>query len=200
MTPDEFRGLLLDKTAAEIVESYILTDDPGPYIDREALGVLERQARATFGLPADQALSTIVVGSAKLGFAFLEKKARKGAPWKPAYRSYIPGESDIDVAVVSPLLYMRIWCDLARFGAKQTWFPWGTDIAPYMLHGWIRPDKFPPEGPQRCIDWKEMVRNVSLTTPFKYKRLRCGIFHSKYFLEIYQQRGVSAAQQIEMNQ
>lgn len=200
MTPDEFRGLLLEKTAAEIVESCILTDDPGPYIDRNALGVLERQARATFSLRADHALSTIVVGSAKLGFSFLEKKARKGVPRKPAYRPYVPGESDIDVAVVSPLLYMRIWSDLARFGATQTLFPWGTDIARYMLHGWIRPDKFPPEVPKRCIDWKEMIRDISQMTPFKYKRLRCGIFHSKYFLEIYQQRGVFTAQQIEMNQ
>jgi hypothetical protein len=177
MTPVEFRQLLRSKTAEEIVETYILSDDPGPFTTRDALGLLEMQARVIFGLQEDHLLSTIVVGSAKLGFAFLGKPARDGADRKSAYRGYAPGESDIDVAVVSPVLYTLIWRDLARFGAREASFPWRTDLASYMLHGWIRPDKFPSAAPRRCNDWKAMVQKVSRMEPFKYKRLRCALSH-----------------------
>ena len=200
MTPDDFRELLRSKTAEEIVERHIISDDPGLFTNRDALGLLEAQARATFRLQEEHSLSTIVVGSAKLGFAILEKSPRNGVEGKPAYRKYTPGISDIDVAVVSPVLYTRIWQDLARFGARRTSFPWTTELAPYMLNGWIRPDKFPSEAPQRCIDWKTMVQKVSRMEPFRYKRLRCGLYHSKFFLQIYQQRGVLAAQRAEMDQ
>jgi hypothetical protein len=198
MTAEEFKHLLREKTAEEIVEGYLLSNDTGPHTSRDALNELEERARLVFDLKADQTLTTIVVGSAKLGFAYLDKPAKAdGSGYKPAYRSYEPGVSDIDVAVVSPMLYGRIWQDLARFGAQQIKFPWRSDVAAYMLHGWLRPDKFPSAAPQRCNDWKNVVYAVSRTQHFKYKRLRCGIYHSRFFLKLYQQRGVIAAQQAE---
>ena len=198
MRPDEFRELLCRKTAEEIVETHILSDEPGPFTTKDALGFLEKQARITFRLQEKDLISAIVVGSAKLGFAFLEKPARNGGESKPPYRSYVPGESDIDVAIVSPVLYTRVWRDLARFGSGQVFFPWRTDLAPYMLHGWIRPDKFPSSGPQSCNDWKLLVEKTNRTMHFRYKRLRCALYQSKYFLSLYQQRGVAIAQRVEM--
>ena len=59
MTPDDFRELLRSKTA----EGHIITEEPGPFTTRDALGLLEAQARATFRLQEDHSLSTIVVGS-----------------------------------------------------------------------------------------------------------------------------------------
>jgi hypothetical protein len=200
MTPDEFRELLRSKTAEEIVETHIISEDPGQFTTRNALKLLEEEARVTFRLQEDHSLSTIVVGSAKLGFAILGKPSRNGMDAKPAYRQYNPGMSDIDVAVVSPVLYMRIWQDLARMGVRQFSFPWRIELGAYMRNGWIRPDKFPLEAPQRCSDWRTMVHKVSRMEPFRFKRLQCGLFHSRYFLQIYQQRGVLAAQQAEINQ
>jgi hypothetical protein len=197
MTPDEFRQLLIQNTADEIVEDIILADEPGPHTSREALDFLESKAKLAFGLNEDHALSATVVGSAKLGFAFLAKPGRGGVGYKPAYRAYEPGISDIDIAVVSPIMYGKIWQDLARFGANQQQFPWQTELAPYMLHGWIRPDKFPYGAPQRCNDWKNVVNEVGRSVHFRYKKLRCGIYQSRYFLKLYQQRGVLAAQQEE---
>lgn len=197
MTSDEFRDQLLNIPSEEIVEKFILTDDPGPHTSKDALSHLETRIRATFSLSAEHLLKTIVVGSAKLGFAILEKRARNGKPYQPAYRTFRPGESDIDVAVVSPMLFLKIWQDLARFGASQYPFPWRSDLSAYMLHGWIRPDKFPAAAPQRCTDWKELINEVSQSSHFRYKNLRCGIYHSTYFLKIYQQRGVIAARQAE---
>jgi hypothetical protein len=199
MTPDEFRELLRNETAEQIVETHILSDDPGPFTTRDALKLLEEEARVTFRLQNNHPISTIVVGSAKLGFAILEKQARNGVEGKPAYRHYNPGTSDIDVAVVSPILYMRVWQDLARFAARQFSFPWRSDLAAYMLNGWIRPDKFPSEAPQRCKDWVTMMHKVGRMEPFRFKRLRCGLYQSRHFLEVYQQRGVLAAQQAEKN-
>ncbi len=195
MNADEFRKLLLDKQCDEIVDNFILTDDPGPYTTRQALTEIEDRSKAVFGLTGEQSVKAVVVGSAKLGFAFLEKPARNGNRYKPAYRTYQPGESDIDVAIVSPHLYGRIWHDLALFGVNQQNFPWRTDLAPYMLHGWIRPDKFPTAAPQRCNDWKDMINDLSRGEHFRYKKLRCAIYHSRFFLKIYQQRGIAAAQQ-----
>lgn len=197
MTADEFRTQLLQLAPDEIVDQIILADNPGPYLSNEALSEFQGKIRAKFDLKDDQPLSTIVVGSAKLGFAMLEKGGRDGIPYKPAYRSYMPGQSDIDVAVVSPPLYGKIWQSLALFGANQHAFPYRSDLSAYMFNGWIRPDKFPNPTPQRCIDWKDVVNEVSDTRHFRYKKLRCGIFHSSYFLKIYQQRGVIAAQTAE---
>lgn len=197
MTPEEFKNHLLNMQSEEIVEQFILTEDPGPHTSREALAALEARIRSSFDLMEDSKLSTIVVGSAKLGFAILDKPARDGQPYQPAYRAFRPGHSDIDVAVVSPVLYGKLWQDLALFGANQHSFPWRSDMAAYMLHGWIRPDKFPVAAPQKCIDWKELVNDISRSAHFRYKKLRCGIYHSKFFLKIYQQRGVMAAQRVE---
>jgi len=197
MTPEEFRERLLGLPSDEFVEQFILTDEPGPYTTREALSALAAGIRARFDLAQALPLSTVVVGSAKLGFAILEKPARNGRPYQPAYRAYRPGVSDIDIAIVSPMLYGKLWQELARFGASQHHFPWRSDLSAYMLHGWIRPDKFPVGAPQRCTDWKELINDVSRSVHFRYKNLRCGIYHSTYFLKIYQQRGVLAAQQAE---
>lgn len=197
MTPNEFREQLRQLPPEDIVENLILTDDPGPYTSNEALAEFRTKIRAKFDLKVDQSLSTIVVGSAKLGFAILSKPGSEGRPYKPAYRAYQPGQSDIDIAVVSPVLYGKIWQALALHGTNQHKFPWQTDLSPHMLHGWIRPDKFPSSGPQRCIDWKDLVYEASISSHFRYKKLRCGIFHSRYFLSIYQQRGVIAAQTAE---
>jgi hypothetical protein len=197
MTPEQFRNHLRTLDPDDVVEQFLVNDDPGPFTDREALDHFVAMVRAKFGFGVDVQVSTRVVGSAKLGFAMLEKPERGGFPRKPAYRRYQPGESDIDVAVVSSSLYDSIWNDLARHAAKQMSFPWRVDLGDYMLSGWIRPDKFPPQGPQRCADWQELFNEVSRSEYFLYKRLRCGIYRSDYFLKLYQRRGVALAREQE---
>lgn len=197
MTAAEFKAQLLTRDAGDIVEEIILADHPGPFTTTVALTSIEELARATFGISADQPVKAIVVGSAKLGFSFIEKPPRDGRGYKPAYRAYRPGDSDIDIAIVSPQLYGQLWQALALFGTNQQYFPWRTDLAPYMLHGWIRPDKFPRAAPMRCNEWKEMINKLSRSEHFRYTKLKCALYNSRYFLKIYQQRGVVAAQQAE---
>lgn len=199
VTTDQFKQLLRTKSAAEIVDEHLINSDPGPYISSEALNFLENQLRLVFQLKTEQQLATIVVGSAKIGFAYLEKPARNGGIYKPAYREYQAGVSDIDIAIVSPNLYWKIWSELARHGASQQRYPWRPpDLGDYMLHGWIRPDKFPKGAPMICNDFKNTIYAVGRNDYFKYKRLRCGLYCSRYFLRLYHQRGVRLAQEEEI--
>lgn len=192
----EFRKLLFEMSEGDIVRKHIVNSESGPNVTDESLRYIENVLRSKFQMTADQHISAIVVGSAKLGFSFISKK-QNGNVVKPAYREFQPGRSDIDIAVVSPVLYDKIWSDLAAIGAKEKFFPVKTKLTNYMYHGWIRPDKFTPPIPQRCADWNDaytvMCRNPSL----RNKRLRLALYHSQFFLEIYQQRGIRMAREQE---
>ena len=74
MTPDNFRQLLLEMDDSELVRTHIVTTDPGPNIPATTLRHIETVIRAKFQLTIDQRVSAIVVGSAKLGFSFIEKR------------------------------------------------------------------------------------------------------------------------------
>jgi hypothetical protein len=102
MIASDFRQLLLTTDESEIVRTHIVTADPGPNIPDTILRHIESVIRTKFQLTAEQRVSAIVVGSAKLGFSFLEKR-KDGKVIKPAYRSYTPGISDVDIAIVSPV-------------------------------------------------------------------------------------------------
>lgn len=193
MDPEEFKALLRTESAEHIVDQYVLSSNPGTVVSAGAIFAFEEKMRAAFQVPVGHDVSAIVVGSAKLGFSFLEKRSPQGT-FKPAYRSYEPGRSDVDVALVSPVIYGKIWQDLARYGSKQTKFPWRNDLAAHMFHGWLRPDKFPLHGLVRCDDWRRALAEVGRTDAFRYKKLRCGLYQSFNFLKLYQLRGILAAQ------
>lgn len=81
----------------------IVTPDPGPYLMPEALIHIEGAVRNVFQVPVDHHVTAYVVGSAKLGFSYIEKR-QGDVIIKPAYRNYEPGRSDVDIAIVSPVL------------------------------------------------------------------------------------------------
>jgi hypothetical protein len=196
MIASDFRQLLHTMDESEIVRTHIVTADPGPNITDMVLRHIESVIRTKFQLTAEQRVSAIVVGSAKLGFSFLEKR-KDGKVVKPAYRSYTPGISDIDIAIVSPFVYGKIWNDLASIGAYSRHFPVESTLGDYMYHGWLRPDKFPSPKPQRCMDWDDAYRELQRYAPIRNKRLRLALYHSQHFLETYQQRGIRAAREQE---
>jgi hypothetical protein len=196
MTPDNFRQLLLKMDESELVRTHIVTADPGPHIQATALRHIETVIRAKFQLEIDKRVSAIVVGSAKLGFSFLEKRIN-GVVVKPSYRNYRPGNSDIDIAVISPSVYGRIWNDLASIGARARFFPVNSKLGHYMYHGWLRPDQFPSPKPQRCADWDDAVRELQRYPELRNKRVSLALYHSQHFLEIYQQRGIRLAREQE---
>jgi predicted DNA-binding transcriptional regulator AlpA len=197
MDTDEFKELLRTKTAAEIVENHITTDSPGPFLVLDAIKAIENAARVRLQIAEEQSLKAVIVGSAKLGFSYIEKQGKDGV-LKPAYRAFKPGDSDIDVAIVSPHAYGKLWYELAHRGSEQVRFPQESKLGDYMFHGWIRPDKFPNPPTSRCLDWNNVLHTLQKSNLFRYKKLRLALFHSKAFLNSYQQRGVRMAQEIEM--
>lgn len=195
MTPDQFRQLLFALDESEIVRTHIVNSDSGPHITDATLRHIESVIRDKFLLTNEQRVSAIVVGSAKLGFSFLEKISKQGT--KPAYRSYEPGVSDVDIAIISPVVYGKIWSDLASIGARAAFFPDQSKLGRYMFHGWLRPDQFPSPKPQKCKDWDEVYKELQRFKPLMNKKLRLALYHSQHFLETYQQRGVRLAREQE---
>ena len=193
MNQEEFRRELIQKDPLEFVQTYITSDNPSPHIGSYELRVIEEYMRSKFVLREGESISAIVVGSAKLGFAFLEKHTKNGS-YKPAYRKYEPGESDIDVAIISPHIYEKIWRELARF---KKFYSDKNDLKNYMYRGWINPFKLPNPGPQICIDWRDVCRAFNKMPNFKHKKLRFALYHEKYFLDIYQQKGIETARNQE---
>lgn len=181
----------------EIVRQHIVTLDPGPNISAASLRHIENVIRTKFQLTEEQRVSAVVVGSAKLGFSFIEKR-RDDVIIKPAYRSFRPGSSDIDVAIISPMIYGKIWSDLASIGAKAQYFPVKSKLGDYMYHGWLRPDQFPTPKPQKCTDWDDAYRELQRHPELRNKRLRLALYHSQHFLETYQQRGIRIARDQEI--
>lgn len=189
--------MLLDVSEDEIVRAHITTPDPGPYLSSHNLRHIESVIRTKFNLTNNERVSAIVVGSAKLGFSFLDKE-RDGVIIKPAYRTYVAGVSDIDIAIVSPSVYGQIWSALAGTGSHSQYFPVSSKLGNYMYHGWIRPDHFPSSKPQRCLDWDEAYRELKGDPGLRNKKLRLALYHSQHFLEIYQQRGIRIARNQEI--
>lgn len=196
MSPENFRQLLLNMDEGELVREHIVTAESGPNISVAALRHIETVIRTKFLLTTEQRVSAIVVGSAKLGFSYIEKR-RNGLVVKPAYRSYQPATSDIDIAIISPVVYGKIWSDLASIGARASVFPDNSKLGRYMYHGWLRPDKFPSPKPQRCTDWEDAYRELMQYAPLRNKAVRLALYHSKHFLETYQQRGIRFAREQE---
>jgi len=196
MTPDEFKTALLTIPVPDIVSAHITNSDPGPFVLAEHLEFVATKIRTAFAINAEHSVQPIVVGSAKLGFSFTEKNY---PVFKPRYRSYVAGESDIDMAICSPALYGMLWKGIAHYGAAQDTFPWRTEsLGDYMLHGWIRPDKIPVPPPPGCQAWFDLMSTLNSSEFFRFKKLRCGIYQSKFFLELYQRRGLVELKNIEM--
>jgi hypothetical protein len=196
MDAGEFRDMLRTRSPEDIVNELIISSETGAYTNRKELDFIENSIRDKFKLKKDTNLKAVVVGSAKLGFAIHNKRLRDGTV-KSAFRSYVSGESDIDVAIVSPSLYMIIWNDLARHGSQQSNFPWITKLGNYMFHGWIRPDQFPNPGPASCSDWNNLFRELNREEPYQYKKFRYAIYASDMFLYLYHLRGIKSAKAAE---
>ena len=118
-----------------------------------------------------------VVGSAKLGFSVAPQKR---------YRSFCD-ESDIDVALISDILFDRIWKEVYDY--EQTQSSWATrgQFAKYFLRGWIRPDKLPPGASFPFSDaWFEFFRELTNSRRFGDVKISAGLYRNWKFFEGYQ--------------
>lgn len=124
-----------------------------------------------------------MVGSAKLGFSIAPSKL-----WKS-----FDEESDIDMVIVSDVIFDDFWVDLYDFNleltsrteAEQNRF---NRFLNYFFKGWIRPDLF-PFSYNKKDEWFEFFRTISYGE-FGARKITGAIFRNSYFYENYHIRNV----------
>jgi predicted nucleotidyltransferase len=125
-----------------------------------------------------------ITGSAKLGFSPFKKKT-------------FDYDSDIDVALISPLLFESIMKDIARYQMRfrknrdvvsKDELSMYHDFLEYVALGWIRPDKLPISFQMKAFktDWFCFFRDISngKSEVGNYK-VAAGVFKSYGHLENY---------------
>lgn len=119
----------------------------------------------------------LVVGSAKLGFSIAPKKR---------YREF-HDESDIDVVLVSPLLFDKVWEAVFNYWKSGSYWERHQKFKDYLFRGWIRPDLLPPS---RMFsigeDWWEFFRSVTRSGRYGDYKISGALYKSWHYLESYQ--------------
>lgn len=123
-----------------------------------------------------------VVGSGQLGFSIADGKR---------YRPFSV-KSDIDVAIVSPVLFDRIWTAVVRYdGQGSDWRETKKMFRKYLMNGWIRPDALPQaESFSLTREWWQFFQELSSQTQDGKFKVSAGLYRTKEFLELYQERSV----------
>jgi hypothetical protein len=181
MQPDEFKELLFRLSPEEIVQQLILS--PGGEVSAENLAHIQNKLAAVFNVEAAE-VELYLVGSARLGFSLIEKKKKD----LRRYRPFGP-ESDLDIAVVCPRIFYKIWVEVSRYAHATEHFLSKSQLGPYLTYGWLRPDYFPAQ--QRLCDaWWNTFAEFSADIRFGRRKVRGGLYYGRSFLEMYQRRAI----------
>ena len=137
--------------------------------------------------------NVIIVGSAKIGFTMRPKKGR------PIYSAFRP-ESDVDIAIVSDVLFDRAWKECLRFwhgsGYQENFGYWsdrGRDFRSYHFRGWMGPDKLPSGGDLTYAnEWFEFFRRLVSERAAGDSLISAGVYRERHFLEMYQRINIEA--------
>jgi hypothetical protein len=122
--------------------------------------------------------NVIMVGSGKLGFSLAP--TQRFRPFRD--------DSDIDLTIISEMLFDQIWSEVFRFSSSGAYWPDESKFKGYLFRGWIRPDQLPPARNFSIRnDWWEFFRE--LTNSGRYGRghkINAGLFKNWHFFEAYQ--------------
>lgn len=130
-----------------------------------------------------QHTDVLIVGSAKLGFSISPQKR-----WKS-----FGEQSDVDVAIISTALYVRLWRQIAKIINVDPTFNWEGRRAfqKYHLKGWLRPDALPVSpGLGFTQEWFEYFAQLTSAEVCGPVHISAGIYYDLGFLEQYQMRAV----------
>ena len=168
-----FKAFLGANSASDTFRRYILHPDC-QIIDSGKSYNLKNKICDKFQIGFD---NVFIVGSCKLGFSI-----------KPARRvEFFNDESDIDVAIVSPILFEKIWKSAMEYKYSRADWPTKNNFFKYLSAGWIRPDKFPPSvNFAFSSDWWEFFTAMTNSGEYGDYKIAAGIYYSSFFLEKYQ--------------
>lgn len=172
-------GLVPDET---IIRKYLLHGTPLCYMDDEDLYFeLKNVVADHFSISTTK---IVMVGSAKLGFSIAPHKL-----WRK-----FDEESDIDIVLISEILYDKYWKELLDFNIdvkarSETEDKNYRKFLEYFLKGWIRPDLFPFKYAGKDA-WFDFFNKISYGK-FGNHKIAAAIFKNEYFFEHYHIRNIN---------
>ena len=177
-----FQLALNTDTISTIVRKYLTFGDSA-VLDYDKYYNLKAEVAENFKIHPSEVL---IVGSAKTGFSIAPQKRFR----------FFNDKSDIDVAIISPFLFDRIWQQV--FDCWEDGGEWsGIDgFKDYLFRGWIRPDKLPPRNRFKIRqEWWEFFRLVTQKQSYGPYKVAAGLYKSWHFFEIYQSICVKSCKQ-----
>ena len=170
---ESFKNDLRVLSSTQIVRKYILSG-PVAQLDFNVVFQLRERIADYFDVEFSD---VILVGSSKLGFSIKPDKR---------YLSF-GDDSDIDVAVVSTLLFQKVWREAFLFKNSRAYWPTAPEFFKYLTRGWIRPDML-PRSPSFAFtqNWWDFFNELSRGSEFGRIKIRGGLYHSWFFLLQYQ--------------
>ncbi len=170
---NQFKTDLNQYTSIQIVRKHIISGDCF-ILSQDQYFNLRSEVAEHFGLHPNE---VFVVGSAKLGFSVAPNNR---------YREFCD-ESDIDIAMVSSMLFEQFWQDVFNYQDEGSFWPEYNRFVHYLFRGWIRPDKLPPSSMFRLREtWWNFFQSVTRSGRYGDYRIRGGLYRSYFFLENYQ--------------
>ena len=174
----EFQDALADQSISDelVVQRHIVHASPFVFDGDERLAFsLKFEISKYFGVNPDDVK---MVGSAKLGFSIAPDQL-----WKP-----FDDESDIDMVIVSPEVFDRFWKQLYNFNINLTVRTKDEQIKykkflKYFFKGWIRPDFFPFDYPQR-EQWEAFFNSISYGQ-YRNRKITGALYRDMEFFEGY---------------
>jgi hypothetical protein len=171
MQIESFRADLIRLTSSEMYNRYVLTGSCAALQD-SVVHAIRSSVSSQFSVDYT---GVIIVGSSNLGFSIKQRKR------------YVPfGEdSDIDVAIVCPNLFERVWHEVFLYEKSGAYWNCKGGFRKYLSKGWIRPDLLPASNIfSFSNDWWEYFQGLRIEgCPYK---ITGGIYHSQFFLSEYQ--------------
>lgn len=176
--------LASDVELTTVIRKHITTGEPAA-IDGAAYFELRRQVADAFKIHPN---SIVAVGSSRTGFSLKQK----GEP-KARYRPFGSG-SDIDIAVVSPLLFQSYWDGV--FGLVRENQSWtldnGKTFARDLFCGWVTPQDLPslPRFEHARV-WAELFDSITRSRICGIRPIKARLYRDWMRLEAYQERLVA---------
>jgi len=169
----DFKTDLRSLRSVQIIRKYIL-NGPAHILSDDQTYNLKEEICEYFDVDFN---NVILVGSAKLGFSI-----------KPTRRYGLFGdESDIDIAVVSTVLFQKVWQE--AFTYKKGGADWTKAgiFFKYISEGWMRPDLLPYKPHFNFTStWWNFFESLTADQRYGPYKIRAGLYHSMFFLQEYQ--------------
>jgi predicted nucleotidyltransferase len=170
---EEFRQDLLSLNSLQMYRKYVLGDICYALNNDQHYRLREEVCEQL----SVEFTDVILVGSGKLGFS-LKPGRRFGA---------FNDNSDIDIAIVSKVLFEKVWEETHLFKKSQADWPRSQLFFKYLAEGWIRPDKLPPSQYFNFSgEWWNLFNGLTSSSKYGPYKIRAGLYYSHFFLQEYQ--------------